>query len=61
MFMLIGLCCVQFLYNTVCGMGAGLNSDFSAVSVLSANEVQSGELGGQASWLYRQMVQVLRR
>jgi len=59
--MLIGLCCVQFVYNTVCGMGAGLDSDFSAVSGLSFVEVQSGELGGQAGWLYRQMVQVLCR
>ena len=59
MFVLIGLCWVQFVYYAVCGMGTGLDSNFHAVPVLSADEVQSGQLGGQAGGLYRQVVQVL--
>jgi len=42
-------------------MGAGLDRDLAALPVVPADEVQGGGLGGQAQWLHRQVVQVLRQ
>jgi len=53
------LCCVQFVYDTVPRMGAWLDSSFTALSVLSADEVQGDQLGRQTWRLYWKVVHVL--